>query len=85
MTDSKKIENGGPAYPVTFEGGRNNGESPYFDEGMSKREHFAGMAMQGLLAANALYGGKSDARGRLAADAVAHADALLAALSPSQS
>ena len=36
-----KIETGGPAYPVTFEGGKNNGDSPYFHEGMSLRDKVA--------------------------------------------
>lgn len=35
------IEDGGPAFPVTFEGGKNNGESPFFAQGMSLRDHFA--------------------------------------------
>lgn len=48
--------------------------------GMTKREMMAMHLAQGLLAANATYGGKTDARNLLAADAVAHADALLAEL-----
>lgn len=35
-----------PAMPV--EGGQNNGLEPY--SGLTKREHFAAMAMQGILA-----------------------------------
>lgn len=43
----------------------------------TKREMFAMHAMQGLIAANSTYGGRTDSRDSLAADAVAHADALL--------
>lgn len=42
------------------------------------RDWFAGQAMAGLLAANATYGGKTDAREALASDAYQHADAMLA-------
>lgn len=45
MADSKKIDDGGHAYPVCFEGGKNSGESPYFHEGMSLRDWFAGQAI----------------------------------------
>ena len=43
MTD--KINNGGPAFPVTFEGGKNNGEAPYFAAGMSLRAYIAAQAL----------------------------------------
>jgi hypothetical protein len=43
MTVSK--EHGGPAYPVCFEGGCNNGESPAYHEGMTLRDRFALQAM----------------------------------------
>jgi len=46
-----KIEDGGHAFPVCFEGGQNSGESPYFHEGMSLRDYFAGQAMAGFLSA----------------------------------
>lgn len=49
--------------------------------GLTKREHFAAMAMQGLLSANAIYGGKTNDRDALAKDAVAFADAVLKELS----
>lgn len=62
-----------PAYPVTEANGSNDGQP-----GMLLRDHFAGLAMQGLLSANATYGGKED-RHKLATDAWAHADAMLAA------
>lgn len=48
--------------------------------GLTKREEFAKEAMKGLLASGATYNGRTDARDLLAADAVAHADALLAEL-----
>lgn len=45
----KKIETGGHAYPVCFEGGQNNGEQPYFHEGMSLRDWFAGKALPAVV------------------------------------
>jgi hypothetical protein len=45
MSDKKK-DDGGPAFPCT-----GNPEWP-FDHGMSLRDYFAGMALQGLLASN---------------------------------
>lgn len=50
MADSKKIDDGGHAYPVCFEGGKNSGESPYFHEGMSLRDWFAGQFLAGATA-----------------------------------
>jgi len=38
---------GGPAFPVTFEGGSNNGDAPFFHEGMTLRDYFAGQALAG--------------------------------------
>lgn len=70
-----KIDDGGPAYPLAVPV-----EFQYAENGLTKREAFAMAAMQGMLAGNATYNGKSDDRGALARDAVAHADALLAAL-----
>jgi len=63
----------------------NNGNEPInaiesqhgFCTGLTKREHFAGLAMQGLLSANAMYSNKTDNREALARDAISHADALL--------
>ena len=48
--------------------------------GLKKREMFAMAAMQGLLSSGATYKGSTTNRHLLAADAVAHADALLAEL-----
>jgi hypothetical protein len=44
---------------------------------LTKREHFAGLAMQGLLSADAKYGGKTNNYKMLAEDALCHADALI--------
>jgi len=51
-------------------------------EGLTKREYFAVMAMQGLLSADAKYGNRTDDRESLAKDAIAHADELLKQLEP---
>jgi hypothetical protein len=48
--------------------------------GLTKREHFAGLAMQGLLSANATYGGRTNNNEMLALNSLQVADALLAAL-----
>lgn len=55
--------------------GTPNGEFSTAVGGLTIREHFAAMAMQGLLAANYQY-----TPAQLAEDAVMHADALLAEL-----
>ena len=63
---------------------KKNGEQQAFLElgpysnGLTKREHFAGLAMQGILSASL---NMHDYPKEIAQDAVAHADALLAALS----
>jgi hypothetical protein len=56
-----------------------NSQPKFTDEASSltKREYFAVKAMQGLLAANATYGNKTDNRSALAKDAILFADALL--------
>jgi acetolactate synthase regulatory subunit len=59
------------AYPA------NNNETT--DEGLTKREYFAAMAMQGLLSCDAKYGGKED-HIKLTRDSVRHADLLINAL-----
>jgi len=48
-----------------------------FYSGLTKREHFAGLVMQGLLACNATYGGSTTQYSMLAHDALKHADALI--------
>ncbi len=40
--------NGGPAYPVTFEGGDNNRETPSYHEGMTLRDYFAGQVLSSI-------------------------------------
>lgn len=69
MTGS--IKDGGPAFPVNRE--------TFTRVGMSLRDYFAGHALAGLLAADAKYGGRTDNREALAADAYGFADAMLAA------
>ena len=49
--------------------------------GLTKREMFAMAAMQGLLSANATYGGRTDDNVSLSRNAVQIADALLKELS----
>lgn len=50
--------------------------------GLTKREHFAALAMQGLLADGSLYSDTESARDYIAKRAVAMADTLLVALAP---
>lgn len=52
--------------------------------GLTKREMMAMHMMQGLISANATYDGRTDARDRMARDALAHADALLAEMEKQQ-
>ena len=47
------------------------------ETGLTKREYYAGLAMQGLLSANAVYDGKTNNRESLSKDAIAFADALI--------
>ncbi|WP_176056652.1 hypothetical protein [Brucella intermedia] len=42
-----EIKTGGAAFPVTFEGGSNNGDAPFFHEGMTLRDYFAAKVMAG--------------------------------------
>ena len=44
----EEIKTGGAAFPVTFEGGSNNGETPFFHEGMTLRDYFAAKVLVGL-------------------------------------
>jgi len=67
-----------PAMPVEIYGFGQY--EPECHTGLTKREMFAMHAMQGLLSSNATYGGVTTNRKALAADALAHADALLAEL-----
>lgn len=68
-----------PAMAVTDEFGMPFNEIPQdmCTLGLTKLEYFAGVAMQGLLSANAMYGGKTNDRTALAKDAVAFSLALL--------
>ena len=78
---SDTINDGGPALPVTFEGGKNNGETPYFAEGMSLRAYFAGQAMAGFCSMHDETGLWSWDANDAAKEAVRCADALIAELS----
>jgi len=71
-----------PAMPTIYADMATNGQREiYCDQtGVTKREQFAMAAMQGLLASGATYKGSTTNRHLLAADAVAHADALLVEL-----
>lgn len=75
-----------PAMAVTDECGMPFNEIPK-DEctlGLTKREYFAGMAMQGLLSTGATYNGKTDDRVALVKDAIAFSLALLEELEKEQ-
>ncbi|NTG73257.1 hypothetical protein G6M02_07925 [Agrobacterium rhizogenes] len=87
MSMSKTDNNGGPAFPVTFEGGGNNGESPAYFEGMTLRDWFAGQALMGIcagLCSDHSHEGRQRAFDRVvfndaAKDAYTLADAMIAA------
>ena len=53
--------------------------NPFYNNifGMTLRDYFAGQALAGLLASGATYGGRTDNRSALAADAYAIAYAML--------
>lgn len=57
----------------------NPGQSPAF-AGLSKREHFAGLAMQALISGQMASGEDYPIRENVSANAVAYADAILAEL-----
>ena len=75
-----------PANPVPLNEGehwpQHKDGTPMNINGLTKREYFAAMAMQGLLAADVNYVVTED---RTALFAVQHADALLAQLEETQS
>lgn len=79
-----KINDGGPAFPLT-EDAVNFRCRDFPMWGMSKRELIAGMAMQGILAANPVVPGEwsencQEAFRAVASVSVKYADALLVAL-----
>lgn len=75
---SQRIEDGGAAFPFAFRDAEGH-PLEHRAIGMTLRDYFAGQALAGLLASNARYGGKTDNREALAADAYASADAMIAA------
>lgn len=69
-----------PINPIVSDEGFVTSECHYNEtalNGLTKREYFAGLAMQGLLSANAMYKGRTDEIALLCQDAIAHADELL--------
>jgi hypothetical protein len=62
------------AFPLVYDGPNANS---FCHDGLTKREYFAAMAMQGLLSADARYNNRTDDRKSLAKDAIAFADELL--------
>ncbi|MBB6262116.1 CO dehydrogenase/acetyl-CoA synthase gamma subunit (corrinoid Fe-S protein) [Paenochrobactrum gallinarii] len=86
MTDT--INTGGAAFPVTYEGGQNNGESPYFHEGMTLRDYAAVKIMAAMISSSGFpdfiretgtYSTSEDVRMNLATAALLYADAFVAA------
>lgn len=78
-----KTEPNEPINPIVVTNYNHESGQSFIDDkyqGLTKREHFAGLAMQGLLACNATYDGKTIARSELAEDALGFADALISAL-----
>ncbi len=74
-----EISDGGPAFPCEQHETLSGTWNQTFEPGMSLRDYFAGQALQGLLAADARYGGRTDNRDALANDAYVTADAMLRA------
>lgn len=66
-----------PAFPAV------EGNTAFYEPGLSKREYFAGLAMQGMLS-NPQLNIETTSLEAIASDAVAHADALLTELSKPQ-
>lgn len=58
----------------------NNIVSEFYDTGLSKREYFAAIALQGLMANSRFYESAGMVPHEFAKKAVQHADALIAAL-----
>ena len=80
---SEPINDGGPAYPRTYEVHTDWESAREASAGLSKREAFAMAAMQGICAHTGTYG-SGGSPGDIGARAVEVADALLAALSKGQ-
>lgn len=67
-----KIDDGGPAFPVSIQTGTTR-----FNEGMTLRQHYAGLAMQGICASGPT---KDWTDKDISREAVGLADALIAAM-----
>ena len=73
-------DDGGYAFPIPLAIGPSGDvmhAAQWASGGMTIRDYFAGAAMTGLLASNAMYSGKTNDRDALALDAYAHADAMI--------
>lgn len=76
MSDSKKIDDGGPAFPiVTTETNEHGLVFPYVSPGVSRREWFAGQCLAGYLATPDGWKATADI---IARDCYAIADAFIA-------
>lgn len=73
MTD-KKINDGGAAFPASTSYGPNGEWSPPYNTGMSLRDWFAGMALQGIIAGTFTHMGDLDG---FVKDAYEYADAMI--------
>lgn len=56
----KKINDGGPAFPAVGTSNTPNGPAYVWNEGMSLRDHLAGLAMQALIAKTPLVDDKGE-------------------------
>lgn len=74
---STPIDDGGPAFPIP-DTVHANGQVQYGANGMSLRDWFAGQAMQGMLANQALIDVFGQYKG-MSVEAYGYADAMLAA------
>lgn len=77
-----KINTDGAAFPVTYEGGNNNGDSPFFHQGVTLRDYFAAKALTYLVELHTITHDpklESASKRVIAQHAYEFADAMLAA------